>query len=245
MKNILLFFSAAFLLSGCLEYQEKMKLNSDGSGEVMFSFGISESLLNMESSNNDIKDFDESKINEEFKNKKGVKVLSSRTYSQAGQRWIEINLAFETLDYLISATADSTQKTILGDISLSETSDGKMIFTRKLYKEPVNTEGDSASDAVSQGMMEMIFGHFKWSYELTLPGKIISSNAAQNDIDYSTNMIKWTVSMASISKPQLMTVTFEKPISKFKIILMVVSVIVVIVAVILIMLKLKNKPILS
>jgi hypothetical protein len=245
MKNILLFFSAALLISGCLEYQEKMKLNSDGSGEVIFAFGISESLLNIAGSNNDLKDFDESKIKEEFNNKKGVKVLSSRTYLQAGQRWIEINIAFESLEYLISATADSTQKTILGEISLSERSDGKMVFTRKLYKEPVNTVDDTTNDAVSQGMMEMMFGHFNWNYQLTLPGKIISSNAAQNDIDYSTNMVKWTVSMASISKPQLMTVTFEKPIPKYKIILMLVLVIVVIVAVILIMLKLKNKQILS
>lgn len=82
MKKMFLLLLAAIFLSGCLEYKEKMKLNSDGSGEITYAIGISESLLSSDMNSAQLKDFDENKIKENYEQKKGIKILGTTSYSQ-------------------------------------------------------------------------------------------------------------------------------------------------------------------
>lgn len=210
MKKLLMFSLLALLLISCIEYREKMKLNSDGSGEITFAIGVSESLFNMGTQSEELKNFDENKIKENYTSKKGIKFLGSKTYSQDGNKFIEVKLAFESLQLLMESSKDSAQQSLIGGMSLTEDANGNIVFTRKISKGDKSVQNDSTSDAMGNGMMEMMFGQYKWKYELTVPGKIISTNAVSNDIDNSANTIKWTMSMASLSKPQMMTVTYEK-----------------------------------
>jgi hypothetical protein len=210
MKRFLIYALLAVLVPGCLEYHEKMKLNSDGSGEVTFAIGISESLFNMAGDKGDLKDFNESKIRENYSDKQGIKYLAGRTYSEDGNRWIEIKLAFKSIDALNKANSDSLQRGMLGIISLKEDSNGNMVFERKLNSKNGSSPSDSASALFGNGMMEMMFGKYKWRYELLLPGKIISSNSQESNLDPFNDRVKWTVSMASLSAARNMTVVYEK-----------------------------------
>jgi hypothetical protein len=210
MKRLFAILILSGLFASCIQYQEKMKLNSDGSGEITISVGISESIFNMGGQNDQIKDFNEGKIKENFSDKKGIKLISSRTYSQDGNRWVEVKVGFQSIKLLMESNKDSSQHEMIGDISLSEDVKGNMVFTRKISKADSSSSKDSSSSAIGSGMMELMFGQYKWKYELTVPGNIISTNAESNDVDYKTNTVKWSLSMASLSHPQIMTVTFEK-----------------------------------
>jgi hypothetical protein len=210
MKRLFAISILSILLISCIQYQEKMKLNSDGSGEITFSVGISESFFNLGDQSGEIKNFDENKIKKNFAGKKGIKLLNSRTYTQDGNRWVEIKLGFESLQLLMESNKDSSQQAMIGELSLVEDSKGNMVFTRKLTKSDSSANKDSTTDGIGTGMMEMMFGQYKWKYELAVPGKIISTNAEQNNIDHGNNTVKWTLSMASLSQTQIMTVTFEK-----------------------------------
>jgi hypothetical protein len=208
MKRLMFYLFLVASLTSCIEYHEKMKLNNDGSGEITFSVGISEQMLQMGGENNELKDFNEEKIKKDFEGKKGIKYLGGRTYSEQGNKWIEIKLSFATLEDLNNASKDSSQQGMLGNSKLSQDANGNMIFTKTIISK--NGEQDSSSNAMAGGMMEMMFGKYKWIYEITLPGKIVSSSGPQSEINNSTNTVKWTVSMASLSKPQILTVTFQK-----------------------------------
>ncbi|MEW5843496.1 MAG: hypothetical protein AB1775_09570, partial [Bacteroidota bacterium] len=198
----------------------------DGSGTITFAVGINQSLFGGMADSSNFKDFDESKIKEQYSGKKGIKFLGSRTYTQDGSKWVEINLSFESLQALNEANKDSMQQGMMGTINLSEDANGNMVFTRKLLAKPGSAEKDSAGSELANGMMQMMFGNYKWKYELTLPGKIISTNAAQNDVDYKTNTVKWTMSLASLAPAQEMIVTFEKA-SKVNMTLVILGVLIV------------------
>ena len=226
MKKYFLAALLLFVLSSCIDYQEKMKLNYDGSGTITFAVGVNQSLFGGIADSSNFKDFDESKIKEQYSGKKGIKFLGSRTYTQDGNKWVEINLSFESLQALNEANKDSMQQSMMGTINLSEDASGNMVFTRKLLAKPGSTEKDSVGSEFADGMMQMMFGNYKWKYELTLPGKIISTNAAQNDVDYKTNTVKWTMSLASLASAHEMIVTFEKA-SKVNMTLVILGVLIV------------------
>ncbi|MBA4405950.1 hypothetical protein C0389_01615 [bacterium] len=210
MKRLFAITILSLLVVGCIQYHEKMKLNFDGSGEITFAIGLSEPLFNLGGQNEEIKNFDENKIKKSFANKKGIRFINSRTYTKDSDRWVEITLGFESLQLLMESNKDSTQQAMIGSLSLEEDSKGNMVFTRKISRSDSSVQNDSTSDAIGTGMMEMMFGQYKWKYELTVPGKIISTNAEPKDVDHNSNTLHWTLSMASLSKTQIMTVTFEK-----------------------------------
>ena len=210
MKRIILFAFLTFLTSACLEYKEKMQLNYDGSGEIKFAIGLSESLFNMSSDSGNVKDFDEAKIKNKYRHKKGIKFIGSKSYNESGDRWIEINLAFDSIEELMDASKDSSNFGMIGTIKLSEDNQGNMIFERSISSGGKSSEIDSSNSGFGKNVVDAMFSGYKWNYELTLPGKIISSNADKNDIDEKTNTVKWHFSMGSLSNASTMSVTFAK-----------------------------------
>ena len=132
MKKLLVFSLVSLLFVSCIEYHEKMKLNSDGSGEITFAIGVSESFFNMGSQSDELKNFDENKIKESYIAKKGIKFLGIKSYSQDGNKFIEVKLGFESLQLLMDSSKDSTQQTMIGELSLMEDANGNFVFTRKL-----------------------------------------------------------------------------------------------------------------
>ncbi|MCL4551776.1 MAG: hypothetical protein M1495_24775 [Bacteroidetes bacterium] len=226
MKKYFLAVLLLFILSSCIDYHEKMKLNQDGSGTITFAVGVNQSLFGGIADSSNFKELDESKIKEQYSGKKGIKFLGSRTYTQDGNKWVEINLSFESLQALNEANKDSMQQGMMGVMNLSEDENGNMVFSRKLLGKPGESKNDTTGNGLASGMVQMMFGNYKWKYDLTLPGKIISTNAAQNDVDYKTNAVKWTMSLASLASAHEMTVTFEKA-SKINLTLIILGVLVV------------------
>ena len=206
-KQILIFIILCFGLIGCIEYKEKMKLNSDSSGTITFSIGMNEDILTMGNKNAEIDDFNEEELKKAFKGKEGISLIDSRTYTKDGNRWIEITLDFDSVEKLEKASRDSSGHGIIGDISLVKNENGKWVYTRKILGR--GSELSNETDTTSNGMMAMMFSQYKWRYELVLPSKIISTDADKTDIDNNTNTIKWTYSLASLTSGRTMTATFE------------------------------------
>ena len=242
MKQLLSFALLLTLLSGCIDYHEKMKINEDGSGEITFAVGISESLFNLGDKSGDLNNFDESKVRKNFESKPGIKLIGTRTYSSDGEKWIEIQLSFNNLEALNAVAKDSSEQAMLGNSTLTKDSNGNLVFTKTLTNKSNQSQSDSTSNEASKGMMEMMFGKYKWNYELTVPGKIISTNAEQSNIDHNTNTVKWSLSMASLSEPKILTVTFQKA-GLSNLTLIILAVIAVVILAILFLFRIKNKKV--
>lgn len=238
LKSILSIIVVSIVLIGCLEYNEKMKLNSDFSGELTFSIGISEELFNLGGESSELENFDENKMKENYIDKKGIKFISSRSYSESGNKWMEVKISFESIEDLLNSTTDTTQKGMMGEISIKENEDGNFVFTRYVFGN--EAQKDTSADAMSQGMMDMMFAKYQWQYELSLPSKIISSNAEPGNIDNNNNIVKWSYPLSSLSTKQLLTVTFADP-NKSSLINYIIVFVVIIAAAAIILLMLRKK----
>lgn len=211
MKKLtrLLIVILAISFVSCLEYNEKLKLNDDGSGEITFAVGLNDNLFNMGGDDTQVNEFNEENIKKDYEDKDGIKLVDSRSYSKDGNRWIEIMLEFESLEKLQAASQDTASEGMIGKMSLTNDDTGNWVFSRQIFSGKRNAKTDSA-DFDPSNMMGLMFSKYKWHYELTLPSKIISTNAKQEDINKSTNTVQWTFSLASLTENQVMTVTFEK-----------------------------------
>ena len=210
MKKIILFTLIAVLTSACLEYKEKMTLNNDGSGEIKFAIGLNESLFSMNKDSVDVKDFDEAKLREKYSNAIGIEFIGSRSYVESGNRWIEIHLRFDSFDALVAASKDSSNLGMIGELKMHEGNKGTMIFERQISDGKNGSETDSANSEKGEDVFKAMFLNYKWNYELTLPGKIITTNASPNDVDEKTNTVKWYFTLGSLGAASKMYVEYEK-----------------------------------
>lgn len=206
-KNFLLaVLFLSLLMIGCIDYKEKLKLNFDGSGEINFAVGINTELFYLGDGENDFSDFNEKKIKQNYENKDGIHFINSKSYSKDGIKWIEITLHFESVEKLMEASKDSNNVGMIGQIELKKNDNGDCVYTRNISG---SNSAKKAEKDFSNNMMELMFSKYKWDYELTLPAKIISTNAADSNISEDSHTVKWSYTMASLAQGNKMKVTYK------------------------------------
>jgi len=204
MKSLIKFLIIISLFfTSCIEYSEKMKLNENGSGEIIFAIGINNEIFNLGKGKFEINNFNADSIKKNYLNKKGIEFVNSRTYIKNNIRWIEIELKFDSVESLNSINNDTTQNGMIGIISLSKDRNGNIKYFRKIFPFNKNEAANGESKILS-----IIFSQYKWNYELQLPSKIISSNA--HEVRNDSNIAKWSFSLASLNSVKSLEVTFEK-----------------------------------
>ena len=198
------------ILFGCLQYEEKMKLNSDGSGEVVSSIGINASIFSLSNDSTSYKGFNKASIIKQFEHKKGIKVIGTSRETKDEIVWIRVNLSFDSLEDLVKAAGDSSEYSMLGKMTLKENENGNYVFEREIGDYKTDKDNEDTEDEIGKGMLGAMFGQYKWTYELTLPGKIISTNLKESQIDRGNNQIKLSYSLVNLDKAQPIKIVFEK-----------------------------------
>lgn len=199
-------FFLMFLLHGCLEYEEELRLNYDQSGEMTFRIGINEALANSSGSSG-MNEFDADSIRQSFEGSDGVEYLGSNTFSRDGVRWLETRFAFNSLKALEQWSSKGKQNSLMGEISIKETPDG-YVFSRTVFAKESN---DDSTDAPGSGMLAMMFGNYRWKYTVFFPMKITEANTSKENIDAGSHSATWSFPMSDLlTKPHVMTASFVK-----------------------------------
>lgn len=190
------------VLESCIEYSEKMKLNNDGSGELTFAIGINKEIFSLSEARNEFKNFNEDSLKKQFKD--GIEFIGSRTYMKDNNRWVEVKLKFDSMQKLQTLAKDSTQNGMIGFISLTKDKKGNWIYTRKIFPNKFDTNQGNDRNL---GLLTLIFSQYKWTYELILPSKVISTNA--HEVNNDSNTLKWVFSLSSLTSEKQMFAAFE------------------------------------
>lgn len=199
-------FFLMFLLHGCLEYEEELKLNYDQSGEMTFRIGINEALINS-SGGTEMDQLNADSIRQSFEGSDGVEYLGSNTFSRDGVKWLETRFSFSSLKSLEEWIRKGKQNGLMGEISVRETSDS-YVFSRTVFAKESN---DDSTDAPGSGMLAMIFGNYRWKYTVFFPMKITEANTSKENIDAGSNSATWSFPMSDLlTKPHVMTASFVK-----------------------------------
>lgn len=186
-------------LTGCVQYNEELVLNRNGSGKLTSKMGITDmdQMFGM---------FDEDDVSEEEYDEEelpvedipGIKVISAREYTEDGVDWTDVTLEFETLEAL-SQGFSSEDFVPVGNISF-EREGINLVYRRVLpnltrYSEEELEMDEMMGMGMSMQMLTMFMGDAYWVYEVTLPGRIIDSNA---DETVNSNTVKWTFPMTDL-----------------------------------------------
>ena len=211
MKKVLLVLGILVFINGCIDYKDKISLNKNGSGSFTFAIGFSSALANMDKDNNS--DFNMDSLAQGFKNAKGIRFVSERTYTSEGTKWSELTLDFDSLAALEHASKNDKSAEIMGTFKLSMGSDGDITFTRIINtKREVEKDTSGFGEALGKGFAAMMFGNNKWSYELKFPGDIVSANTPDSLIDKKNHVVRWVYPMSEIISGQVeMKAVFSSP----------------------------------
>lgn len=196
---VLVLFSV--LLGGCLEFQEHLDLNRDGSGQLSMLVGIDLSMLNMFDEDSDMSMDTEIDVSSEFSGIEGVTVLRNEQYQEDSLEWSDLVISFVSLEHLMATQSHmdedgEIEKGSLGEISWSRDDGGYYVYQRVL---PLfGNEDEEEMDEMTKAMLFSFFGEVFFLYSVTFPGGVLDANAPIEDIDSNTNTVTWSFSLPSM-----------------------------------------------
>ena len=203
MKKSALLLIVLVFFAGCIEYEEELWLNKDGSGRMVIRMGIETELLEM-TDEGDFDFFDPDNIKAELNAIQGIKLISSESILEEGVEWIEVDFEFSSMEVLELVNQTEFMGDMIGDISLSKDDYGNMLFSRTIDMSEGGVEDEE--------FIKSMFEDYEWKYTLHLPGKIVDVNVVNaQDMDIHTNSAFWSFNMYSVTEsPQTMEASFEK-----------------------------------
>ena len=203
-----------FLLVGCVEYNEEMWLNPDGSGKVSLRLVHRSNYANTQ----------------EIMRKSelpGIHLISSQVQKNGPFMVYKVTFKFDNIESFNRISEEPTPADFLGQISINKNSEGHLVYKRRIslggseILEP-GTESDSIDinllsdpdDILASIYKKQQKDYPKWNYTIHLPWKIISASTTAEKIDYKNKTVSWEFDTEQMwNKSELMTVEMKKGIS--------------------------------
>ncbi|MCK9308710.1 MAG: hypothetical protein PHH43_02115 [Candidatus Cloacimonetes bacterium] len=210
MKRIILLMLTLFVLAGCVNYDEELWLNRDGSGRAKLRLVHRSPYENPE----------------EIVRKAALPGISLHGYDiqRSGADAIyTIEFKFKNMEAFNNVNDQLSAADFWGKITLNKEPGRRITFKRR-----ISLGSQESDDDFENIFSKMQTEHPVWNYRLHVPWKIISSNASPNNVDVKNRTISWSFDTANMwNKTELMTVEMKKD---FPWILIVVGVIVLVLA---------------
>lgn len=214
MKRLLMLMATLLLiLTACVEYEEELWLNPNGSGRVRMRL--------IHRSN-----FDNTK---EFVNKQnlpGIHLISRQT-SRVGQNYVyEVEFKFDSIEEFNNVNDRLASADFWGSITLNKTPEGNLIFKRRISlgnqkpdpalvtEEVTDPNLMDDPDDILENIARTQEKHPIWKYKLHVPWKIIGSNANKKNTNLSGRTLSWEYDTLEMwNKYEDMTVEMKKGVS--------------------------------
>jgi len=182
---------------GCIQYDEEMWLNRDGSGHVNMHITIASNYQNSETIN-------------KYTSIPGIHLLTYKTYRNAGNTYYDIQMKFDDLKSYNALNDQDALAHFIGKSEIIKGKRGLLTFRRviSLGSTELNDEDQMAD------LFQTIFTvNRNWTYVLHLPYSVVTANTAPANIDYKNNTVKWNYEVAYLwNKDQTMEATMDRKI---------------------------------
>ncbi len=190
---LLLLVVGALIFAGCVDYQEEMTLNADGSGIMTVLVGMDMSMFSMfedmeeDGLEDDADDEGGLEFSEDFADVEGVEILEEESYRDGDWEWSRVVIAFDSLEALAESQGDDGD---LGVITWSQGPDGRWYFEREL---PImGAEDDEELDQEALNMMAGFLGDSSFTYSVVFPGAVLEANTDEELIEFAESRVTWT-----------------------------------------------------
>ncbi len=199
----------AVLVAGCINYEEEITLNADGSGTMLMHYSIPQQLhAMMEMGGQDTGQdkseempfkFKEAEIRADM-NAPGVTVEKVESKAEGDQQHFFVNVSFKKLTDL-----NKTKPFQKMPFQWKE-EDKNVTFQQTLEGEKKKPEDNPMGDQMASAML----GNAKFTFKVKLPGKALPAPDTNGTIQEDGNTVVWSYPLLEASKGQVMTAKFKK-----------------------------------
>lgn len=208
MKRLIPALIALLLLAGCVEYDEELWINSDGSGKATLRIVHRSSYANAD----------------EVLRKASLPgiTLTEQKISKVGPDVVyQISFTFKDVESFNNVNDQIGTADFWGKITINREPGGKIGFKRRIALGSQDS-GDDLENLFSQAQVD----HPVWKYKVHLPWKVLSANADEPSIDRASKTVSWEFDTRQLwNRDEYMTVEMEKGTPWIPMILVAVAVI--------------------
>ncbi len=197
MRKMLCLFPVFLCLLGCIQYEEEMWLNRNGSGYTQMHITVNSNYQNTDTIS-------------KYANIKGIHLQNFKTYRNEGNTYYDIELKFDNLQAFNALNDQDAIAHFIGKSEIIKEKRGLLKFRRviSLGSTELNDE-----DAMADLFQTIFTVNRNWRYTLHLPYAIVSANSDPSNIDYKKNIVRWNYEIAYLwNKDQTMEVTMDRKI---------------------------------
>jgi hypothetical protein len=193
MKRLALLLMTLFVLAGCVQYDEELWLNHDGSGRAKLRLVHRSPYENPE----------------EIMRKASLPGISLQTYDiqrKGVDAIYTIEFKFKSVEAFNNVNDQLGAADFWGKITLNKEPGRRITFKRRIALGSQEADDDFENIFSSMQTESMV-----WNYKLHVPWKIISSNALPENVDAKNRTISWSFDTRKMwNKNEMMTVELEK-----------------------------------
>jgi hypothetical protein len=203
-KIIFVLFVSLFIF-GCINYEETVQLNQDGSGKLTMHYSIPQQLFAMMQMGQDSGEkkeempfkFKESEIKSDL-TAPGVTVEKVEQKAEGDQQHFFVTLSFKKI-------TDLNQTKSFAKMPFTWKEDGgNILFQQVLIGEKKEDESNPMGDQMASAMM----GNAKFTFRVTLPSKALPAPDTNGTIQQDGKTVVWEYPILEASKGQTMTAKF-------------------------------------
>jgi len=185
-------------LAGCVQYNEEMWLNKDGSGSMHMVLGVASS-------------YDNTEYLARYAKAPGIHIVSVSTYSKQDMKFYDIDMKFDSIADFNRLSDEEGLANFFGKIYLQQ--DKKRIVRYKRVISLGNPEIND-EDTMADVFQNIFTANKVWSYTFHAPYPILVANATQENVNIKQNTVKWRYEISYLwNRNQSMEVQMQKPIS--------------------------------
>ena len=205
------FLLLLFMLQGCIDYEETMTLNPNGSAAVKIHYYIDESLMAMAEESQGQLTFDKASLEKEFK-QAGLKPLNTKVYTESGKRHVTFDLKFKDINKIPHKVPFERR-----EISLIKISNRTYLYRSVMKTETpqdtkeaeVDTTDEFNTDEMIKTIKTLFVGH-TFTFTLETPYKILETNAGGK---IEGKKVTWEFPLAKIDEDNIvMTAKLSAPL---------------------------------
>lgn len=196
MKHLWIILFLFLLLAGCVEYEEELWLNQDGSGRASLKLVHRSNYANAE---------------EIFRKAElpGIHLLDSQVSRSGPYVVYKVSFRFDDIEAFNNVNDQLSEADFWGAVTLNQTPEGKIVFKRRISLGSQET-GDS-DDILENIYSQQQTRHPVWRYKLHVPWRIVSANTAPDMINRDERTISWEYDTNQMwNKYETMTVEMER-----------------------------------
>jgi hypothetical protein len=214
MLRALCSFTCLMLLlaAGCINYDQQMELNSNGSGKMVMHYSMASQLVSMMemggSSGGEGENEMPFKLKEEEVKKDltapGVKVEKFETKTEGDQQHFYVHLTFDKV------TSLNNTKTFK-DMQITWKEDGGVTTFSQVLKGKKKTEGATqGDDQMGKQMAQAMFGNAAFKYNVKFPAKVLPPPDTNGTISEDGQSVSWSFPLVEMeSGDKVMTAKFK------------------------------------